>query len=62
MHQFTDAPITYASKEIKSPEEYYDWEQVQVNWQGEGNQQIVTALFPRKPTRKSLGRTARRMI
>jgi hypothetical protein len=50
MHQFTDAPITYASKEIKSPEEYYDWEQVQVNWQGEGNQQIVTALFPRKPT------------
>jgi len=50
MHQFTDAQITYASKEVKSPEEYYDWEQVDVNWQGEGNQQIVTALFPRKPT------------
>ena len=49
MHQFTDAQITYASKEVKSPEEYYDWEQVNVNWQGEGNQQIVTALLPRKP-------------
>jgi len=49
MYQFTDAAPTYDSKSTKS-DEFYDWQRVGVTWQGEGNQQIVTALFPRKPT------------
>ena len=50
MYQFTDATLKYDSKTTKDKEEMYDWQRVGVSWQGEGNQQIVTALFPRKPT------------
>ncbi|MDB5289567.1 MAG: glycoside hydrolase family 92, partial [Phycisphaerales bacterium] len=49
MYQFTDAAVKYDSATKKS-DEMYDWQRVGVTWQGEGNQQIVTALFPRKPT------------
>jgi hypothetical protein len=50
MYQFTDAALKYDSKTTASREEMYDWQRVGVTWQGAGNQQIVTVLFPRKPT------------
>ncbi|HEY3322400.1 MAG TPA: chitobiase/beta-hexosaminidase C-terminal domain-containing protein [Planctomycetota bacterium] len=50
MYQFTDATLKYDSKTTKSNEEMYNWQRVGVTWPGEGNQQVVTALFPRKPT------------
>jgi hypothetical protein len=49
MYQFTDAAVKYESKPQKSGE-MYDWQRVSVKWNGEGDQQVVTALFPRKPT------------
>ncbi len=50
MHQFTDAALTYDTAEAKNREEFYNWQKLAVKWQGEGDQQIVTALFPRKPS------------
>ncbi len=50
MYQFTDAPVKYVSKTDKNGGEMYDRQKISVTWAGEGNQQIVTALFPRKPT------------
>lgn len=49
MYQFTDADLKYDAKPGKS-DEMYGWDRIGVTWHGEGNQQIVTALFPRKPT------------
>ena len=49
MYQFTDAALKYDAKTQKSNEEMYDFQRIGVSWQGEGNQQIVTALYPRKP-------------
>ena len=40
----------------------YDWERISETWQGEGNQQIVTALFPRKPTPEKTSRMERKTI
>ena len=50
MYQFSDAALKYESKTRKDNSEMYDWQRVNVSWQGTGNQQIVTVLFPRKPT------------
>jgi hypothetical protein len=50
MVQVTDAPLKYESKTMPSKEEMYDWQRVGATWTGEGDQQIVTLLFPRKPT------------
>ena len=49
MFQFTDAAVKYDAQTMKS-DERYDWQRLGVSWQGQGTQQIVTALFPRKPT------------
>ncbi|HET6248186.1 MAG TPA: chitobiase/beta-hexosaminidase C-terminal domain-containing protein [Tepidisphaeraceae bacterium] len=49
MYQFTNASLKYDSKPTKSDEQY-DWERISETWTGTGNQQIITALFPRKPT------------
>jgi hypothetical protein len=50
MYQFSDAALKYQSTTRKDNSEMYDWQRVDVSWQGTGNQQILTALFPRKPT------------
>ncbi len=50
MYQFADAPLKYTSTTSKSGEEMYDFQRIGVSWAGEGTQQIVTAIFPRKPT------------
>ena len=47
--QFTDAAVKYETKTMKS-DERVDWQRLGVAWQGEGPQQVITALFPRKPT------------
>jgi hypothetical protein len=50
MYQCTDAALKYQSAStLKSPE-MYDWQRVSASWQGTGNQQVVTALYARKPT------------
>jgi hypothetical protein len=49
MYQFTDAALKYDSKTLKSSEEMYDFQRIGVTWTGEGPQQIVTALYPRRP-------------
>jgi hypothetical protein len=50
MYQFTDADLKYTSTSVLKSPEMYDWQRVAASWQGTGNQQIVTALFPRRPT------------
>ncbi len=50
MYQFSDADLKYESKTRKDNSEMYDWQRVDVSWQGQGNQQVVSVLFPRRPT------------
>ena len=50
LHQFGNAALKYSSEFKKDDSEMYHWQRVGASWQGEGNQQLVTALFPRKPT------------
>jgi hypothetical protein len=50
MYLFTQAATKLDSKTQKSDGEMYDYQRVGVTWQGQGDQQIVTAVFPRKPT------------
>lgn len=50
LYQFADVPLAYDSSTRKSNEELYDFQRVGVRWRGEGDQQIVTAVFPRKPS------------
>ncbi|MCY3021079.1 MAG: chitobiase/beta-hexosaminidase C-terminal domain-containing protein [Planctomycetota bacterium] len=50
MYQFTDATLKYFSEFKKDDSEMYYWQRAGATWEGEGAQQIVTALFPRKPT------------
>ncbi|MGD0090392.1 MAG: chitobiase/beta-hexosaminidase C-terminal domain-containing protein [Planctomycetota bacterium] len=49
MYQF-GAALKYAAAFKKDDSEMYFWQRVSGSWQGEGNQLLVTALFPRKPT------------
>ena len=50
MYQFTDAELKYSSETKKDDSEMYAFQRVGGSWKGEGNQQIVTAIFPRKAT------------
>ena len=53
MYQFSDASLQYVTSTRKDNAEMYDWRRVDVRWQGTGDQQVVTAPFPRRPTRSN---------
>jgi hypothetical protein len=50
MYQFTDAALAYTTDTKNDDSEMYAFQRIGGTWQGEGDQQIVTALFPRPPT------------
>jgi hypothetical protein len=54
MQQFTAAKLSYKRSNVARKPVYgrlfnYGWEQITGSWKGSGEQQIVTALFPRAP-------------
>jgi hypothetical protein len=54
LYQFTPAAMEYTNKVVPRKEEYgrilnYGWDRVMTSWQGTGDSQVVTVLFPRAP-------------